>query len=216
MNKNIYMVGLVFLLLLSIGFSAPQTQSFDNELIIETLQYEYHPYNTTYYLHGHIHSGITGVRLNPLDVTCNYHLYAEYDNWQHVNTGVLAPFGAGMFADINASEFLNTGEYAIMMWCESLDTTVNPSKLFGGFVRYFFTVSEPETETTSLSLLVISLIIMILVMIAGLVFKQNILGIVGSLGLLIVGIMFIPTSYVIGIVVLVTGLLLSLVFVFRS
>ena len=204
------------MIMLSVVYAAPQPQSLDKLLVIETLGYEYHPYNETYYLHAHIHDATTGLGLDLTKVDCSYHLYAQHINWQHLNTGQMTPQGFGVFAFIDAGNFTNTGDYAFLLFCEYLDTDPTPDILFGGYKSYFFTVSHDTTANNDnvigFDMTIITLIILALLVALAIAIKNGVIGIVAGIGIIIQALYFMLDSILLGSLTLVVGVILAIYF----
>jgi len=207
---NIYI--LMVLLLVGVVFSAPPTETFAGGLTLEVLSYDYHPLDTDYYLHTHLYNTASGVIVDPDTVNCSYHVYSEATQFNHVLVGILTAYGAGMSDTIDSTVFNETGDYAILLWCEEPIQTGGKN---GGFVKYFFTVYEDD-KTSSNYFEIISLIAIVLLLVVALVTGINVLGIVTSIGIIIYGLTFILSSILIGTLVLTGGLLLALYFATRQ
>lgn len=195
--------------MMAISFGLPSPDVFAGGLTLETLTYEYHPINTPYYVHTHLYNTESGVVLDPNTINCSFHLYGENVNWQHIlNNGTLEPVGIGLSTTINESYFTESGDYAILLWCE--EPLAQPSKT-GGFIKYYFTVYEDEKNFNYFFELVGIIAIILLVAVA-IILKQSIIGIISSIGVIIYGITLFSSSTLFGVVVLIGGLLLALYF----
>lgn len=169
--KNVFFCFLFIFIFSSFVFAQPpfQSQSLDSTLTLETIQFPYHPIGQDYYLHTHVHSTTNGLLKNSSssNLSCNYHLYAEHVGWNHLSVGNLSPYGVGMQTTINGSYFETPGSYAIMMWCQCEGCIEdNPEKIVGGFVRYFFSVTDitfqPYRTDFSMFSLILGIISLIL------------------------------------------------------
>jgi len=217
MRKINILIFVTMLLMLSVlGFAKPPFQDdpvlrLDSPLFIEVVEVEKHPINTSFYLHSHIYSNTNGLLKNPIEsgLTCNYHLYSENANWEHVDIGVLEAYGVGMFTYLNESLFQEQDEFVVLLWCEC-DGCVSdrPESKVGGFTRFSFSVGAEEEESLS-NLFYPSLVIVFVLIFVGFTFKQPIIGIIGSLGLTLTG--FMLSGFTLGLTI-VAGLIFSLLF----
>jgi hypothetical protein len=211
--KKILLFGMLFLLMLSVAFALPPTERLAGGLTIETLSPETHYANTDFFLHSHVYDTETGVIVNNTDLECFYHLYSENINWEHLDIGELSPVGVGMSKTLNASLFNETGEYAILLWC---DQPVPPSEKEGGFVKFFFNVvnenSNNNNNVVGIDLSLLTLIVLILAIVLAIAINNGVIGIVASIGVLAQGLYYVLDSVLLGVITIVIGLILALYF----
>lgn len=211
MKKLILYITMCCLLLFSVFASPTDAQIYFGDLAIETVNYDYHPINTPYYLQTHVFDSTSGVRIDSNDVNCTYYLTGERDNWRELDSGNLTVNGSLLEVEISASHFNTTQDYAILLDCEN--PTVNPKE--GGFVKFYFTVYEDQKEFSAYWELFAFGIIALLIVLA-LVLNINILGIFTAIGLMILSLQFVFTYWLIGVLLLVASIFLGLFFAFRQ
>jgi hypothetical protein len=215
-KTNILIFVMMFLMLSVFGFAQPPFKDdpilrLDSPLFIEVVEVENHPINTSFYLHTHIYSNSNGLIKDPIadSIICDYHLYSEKANWEHVDIGNLSAYGDGLFTYLNESLFQEEDEFALLLWCEC-DGCISdrPDDKVGGFTRFKFSVGGVDEEKLS-NLFYPSLIIVFVLIFIGFSFKQPIIGIIGSLGLTLTG--FMLSGFSLGLTV-VAGIIFSLLF----
>ena len=218
LNKILIIVMMFVMLALTVFGQPPFTEqsviNLDSPLFIETLEIQEHDLNTPFYLHTHLYSKTSGLIKDPVadNISCDYHLYSENINWEHLTTGNLTSYGAGMFTNINETYFNESGEYAILLWCECNGCISDrPEDLVGGFTRFSFFVGEAEEDLSFKDMFYPALIISLILILVGFFTKQPIVGIFGGFGIIFVGFMltgiFIPLT-------IIGGLAICLLFLF--
>lgn len=210
--KKILLFGFIFIMMISLVIAQPSFQSLDNKLTLETILIEEHPLNNPFYLHTHVYDSETGLLINSSNLNCNYQLYSENIGWGHLDTGILTPYGAGLYTLINESNFTDTGNYAILFWCET-----DEIDSIGGFTQYNFIVTASETGLFKLGSTALYFIIGlgILLIILSFSIKEAIFGLLGSMIFLLTSIYLIPIFLIVGVISLISSILLLLYFGFN-
>ena len=196
-NISLVLVAL-FLVLFSLTFtSAQQGQPFQQSeqetgfLIIETGFPTSHKMNEDYYIHAHVYNGTNGLLVTS-GIDCNYHFYNhQIKGGEHIDIGILTQYGSGYYNNTDGSLLNETGEYSVLIWCNS--TTE------GGFTKYAFDVTptgltiQDGTSGIYIAMLFVLIIFLILSLLSFAQF-DNLLNGVGMIGLsylLLIAISFI-------------------------
>ena len=209
--KKIFIVLLLIISMLSVVYAVPEFKQLDNALTIDSVGYQYHPLNTDYYLHTHSRDSSTGILLNTSNLQCEYHLYGERVNWNVITEDTLTTNGesGALISNINASHFNETGDYSILVWCED---SVNQ---IGGTLQYYFEVYEDEKSFNYFYEIVI-LVVLVVALLLALTLKLNVLGIITSIVILIIGLYYMLDVFLLGLVTFLIGIFMSMYFGFKG
>jgi hypothetical protein len=124
------------LLFLSFVSAQPPFQQSPTDpgfLVLETSYPTSHNMNEDYYIHTHVYNGTNGLLITS-GIDCNYHFYNhQLKGGEHIDTGILSQYGSGYQNYTDGSLLNQTGEYSVLLWCNS--TTE------GGFFKYTFDVT---------------------------------------------------------------------------
>ena len=140
-KKGILLVSLIIAIFIftMVLVSAQQGQPFQQSeqetgfLIIETGFPTSHKMNEDYYIHAHVYNGTNGLLVTS-GIDCNYHFYNhQIKGGEHIDIGILTQYGSGYYNNTDGSLLNETGEYSVLIWCNS--TTE------GGFTKYAFDVT---------------------------------------------------------------------------
>ena len=213
MKKILIILTLLLVVMLSVAYAhKPEVVILDAGLTLTPVTYDYHPIDTPFFLHTNVYNTTNGVILDSNSTTCGYSLYSEKANWNTVTVGNLTADYVGMSVTINESFFNTTGDHSILIWCEY--PTSEPYEL-GGFSNFYFTTYENEKEFNYF-VEIVTLLSMVLLLTVAIATKNNLLGIITSIGLMIIGIYAFSMSMLIGIILSIGALLLALYFGFRD
>ena len=198
----------MLILLSSFVFAIPPftPEEFSDSLTIQTLKIDNHVINTSYNLHVHLYNTTDGLTVNNTEGACTYDLYSENMNWMEQSAGGLLPDGLDFNIVINESNFTQSGDYFMIVDCNT--STV------GGFISFSFTVYDDENfeNTTNFQNNIFILVILIALVVLSLATKQALLGILTSVGVVIYSISLFSLSVMIGLITFVAGIFLMLYF----
>lgn len=124
------------ILLLPLAYAVPPFQQNipTNGLIVETAYPEYHKQSTSLYLHAHVYNASNGILIPTASTSCYSHAYSHSQGSAHILSNItMSAYGVGFNASIPASYFTDSGQYSVIIWC-------NTSSM-GGFLKYTFEVT---------------------------------------------------------------------------
>lgn len=127
-------------------------------LTIETSYADAHKLGDSLYIHAHVYNATNGL-LKTTGTNCDYHVYNHnLEGDQHIDKGILSLYGMGFYNNTNGTLFNETGEYSVLIWCNSSDV--------GGFFRYTFEVTPTGTllEVSDSVLYLVFLAILFIIM----------------------------------------------------
>jgi len=207
---------LMMLLLVTTVIAAPPQELFaESGYTIELISDETHEYNTSYPVHLHLYDTAIGIPIDNVTATCEYHLYDEWDSYRHLDKGILGYDDPDFEAYIGAGNFTQAGTFSLLVWCESV------AEDQGGFKQIYFEVEEEQIQigafglwkpVTDWTFPAIYLIIVFIILAIALAYESQMLGVLGSIMLIMAYIIVGATSPILFAPLLIIGFLLAFKF----
>lgn len=214
MIKNKFIIFIMMLLMIgTVNAAAPNPTEFSEGLVITLQDWDEHLINTNLTLHSHIYNAKTGILLAIDEANCTIDIHkltdSGYEHWFEMNSLYKGEM------TLISTIFNETGSYSFDLSCFDVATVT-----MGGFRNINYEIVEPDISTAfglwkpveDWTFPGIYLIITALLLMLALVYQSQIIGVFGSIMLIMAYFLIGATSPMLFAPLLIVGLLLTFKF----